>query len=385
MTMVFASAASAFAFDPELVISNDNMRAANSMSAKQIQAFLETQPGVLKNLVTSDYDKVITLSKTKDNVNTTPDKGETPKRASTIIWEAAQAWDISPKVLLTMLQKEQSLLTAPSPSSKTLARAMGAGVPGSLVDPTNNKVATNRFPGFGNQIWHSARLLDSYGEGNPSFPTYYSGISKTIYKDAKYGTKIHPKNLATFKLYVYNPSIPGNTNFYNIYKRYFGSPFANPRMRTVYRFRNRSNGTYLYTASIAERHKLRNYPRKWDYGGSSFSWDTSVSVSATKPVWRFYNRDTHKYSFTADPKKYRYRTSSTGNDTWKYGGVAWRVSTPNKFTTGAKAIYRFKNRRTGGMLLTSSTTTVAKLRKESGTWRYLGIGYYLPRYQAPPS
>ena len=129
------------------------------------------------------------------------------------------------------------------------------------------------------------------------------GISWSIYKiDGM--THIHPKNLATYKLYVYNPSIgahkpygdlstqscSGNANFWKIYSRYFGSPLANPRMRNVYRFRNRYNGTFLYTASITERLKLRKYPRKWDYGGTAFSWDTSVPVSATKPVWRFYNR-----------------------------------------------------------------------------------------------
>jgi len=154
-------------------------------------------------------------------------------------------------------------------------------------------------------------------------------------------------------------------------------------MRTVYRFRKHSNGTYLYTASIAERLNLKRSSR-WSYGGASFSWDTSVPVSATKPVWRFYNRDTHKYSFTADPKKYRYRTSSTGDDTWKYGGVAWRVSTPSRETTGAQIVYRFKNRRDGGMLLTASKQTTAKLRAApyTSTWRFLGVGYYLPRYQA---
>jgi hypothetical protein len=152
-------------------------------------------------------------------------------------------------------------------------------------------------------------------------------------------------------------------------------------MRPVYRFRNRGNGTYLYTASIAERYRLKG-SSKWDYGGTSFSWDTSVPVAATKPVWRFYNRRTHKYSFTADPKKYRYRRSATGDDVWKYGGIAWRVATPSVYTAGAQTIYRLKNRSTGGMLLTSSAKLVAKLRSSrySSKWRYLGPGYYLPRY-----
>ena len=53
---VFGGATSAHAsgFNAELIISNDNMRAADSMSVKEIQAFLETQSGPLATLVTAN-------------------------------------------------------------------------------------------------------------------------------------------------------------------------------------------------------------------------------------------------------------------------------------------------------------------------------------------
>ena len=186
------------------MISNDNMRHYDSMSASQIQAFLETQPGPLKDLVTRDYDKVITLSKTKNNYNTTPDKGETPKRASLIIWEACQAWKINPKVMLVMLQKEQSLLTRTTLGSTTLARAVGAGCPGSLVFPSTNPVATNRYPGFGNQIWHGARLLDGYGEGKngSTIPLFYEGIYRHDLQDRRDDAHLpeEPRDLQALRL-----------------------------------------------------------------------------------------------------------------------------------------------------------------------------------------
>ncbi len=232
LTFGNAAYAQAVGFNPEEIISDGNMRDFDSMSAADVQAFLEVQQGPLKSLVTSDHDEVITLSTRVDNLNSTPDVGEAPKPASQIIWEACQAWQISPKVMLTMLQKEQSLLTKAA-SAKTLARAVGAGVPGSLVYPTTNPVATNRYPGFGNQLWHGARLLSSYGEGHPSFPTWRPGMRKTIYEDATYGTVLYPENLATFKLYVYNPSIPGNMNFSTIYRTYFGDPMSDPASSTV--------------------------------------------------------------------------------------------------------------------------------------------------------
>lgn len=380
---MFSGAASAHAsgFDAELIISNDNMRAADSMSVKQIQAFLETQPGPLATLVTADYDKLITTSSKQPNVNLTPDKGEAPKPASQIIWEACQKWQISPKVMLTMLQKEQSLLTRTTLATNTMSRAIGAGCP---------NTTTNYYPGFGNQMWHGARLLSIYGEGHVAFPTYYVGIKKTIYPHDVYGTFIRPKNLATFKLYVYNPSVPGNTNFYNIYTRYFGSPMANPRIRPVYRFRNRTNGTYLYTSSIAERHRLRQstYATRWAYTGVAFSWDTSVATTATVPVYRFKNKARGTYSFTSSREAYVTRRTAAGRRTWAYQGVAYRVARTK--SVGSIAVHQFKNRRTGGRLLTASATTVTRLKSDRRKWAYLGRAYYLPRAQpttqapAPP-
>ena len=207
-----ASAAHAAEFQPGLVISDSNMHDYDSMTAEQVQAFLEKQPGILDTLVTTDHAGV-------------------RKRASTIIWEACQYWTISPKVMLTMLQKEQSLLTRTHLAKNTLSRAIGAGCPDGH---------TNRYPGFGNQMWWGAYCLDGYGEGRnrPGLPMYFKGISYWVY--GKKGAHVHPKNLATLKLYVYNPSIgahkpygdlskqacSGNANFWKIYRKHFGNPLS---------------------------------------------------------------------------------------------------------------------------------------------------------------
>jgi len=331
------ASASAAAFDPQNVISDDNMRGYNSMSENEIQAFLEAQPGPLKSLVTT----------------AAPEAGGGMLKASTIIWRACQDHKISPKVMLTMLQKEQSLLTRTTLATNTLSRAIGAGCPNGW---------TNTYPGFGRQMWNGARMLSSYGEGNKSFPTYTSGMSKTIYKHAVYGTKIIPRNLATFKLYVYNPSVPGNTNFFTIYSRYFGSPLASPRMKTVYRFRGKQNGTYLYTTSVAEWHKLRqgSYAKRWTYEGAKFSVDTSVPANQTIPVYRFRHLKTGKQSYTISSAKLKQRTSKAGT------------------------IYKFMNRKTGAYFLTHSAAAKDSLRKGAANkkkWRYEGVAYYLPRAQ----
>jgi hypothetical protein len=212
LAVSFATPAHAATFTPELVISDAAMRDYNSMSEAEIQAFLEARPGILDTLVTTDHAGV-------------------RKRASRIIWEACQRWTISPKVMLTMLQKEQSLLTRKRLSKNTLSRAIGAGCPDGH---------TNRYPGFGNQMWWGAYCLDGYGEGRnrPGIKIYRLGMEYWVY--GKKGAHVHPKNLATYKLYVYNPSIgarkpygnlsrqacSGNANFWRIYRAYFGDPLA---------------------------------------------------------------------------------------------------------------------------------------------------------------
>ena len=231
-------------------------------------------------------------------------------------------------------------------------------------------MATNRYPGFGNQIWHGARLLDGYGEGKngSTIRLYFPGIAvKDIYRKPQ--ITLHPKNLATYKLYVYNPSIgakkpygdlstqacSGNANFWKIYSKYFGSPLSPPRIRPIYRFRNRYNGNYLYTASITERLNLRRYPRKWEYGGAKFSWDTSVTAAATKPMYRFYNRYTRKYSFVASQSTYEYRRSAAGSTHVEVRRRCLAESRRRpRYTPGAQTVYRLRNRRTAGCLYTAS-------------------------------
>jgi hypothetical protein len=213
-----AAAALATDFNPALVISDANMRANDTLSQRGIQDFLNTQKGPLKALVTADY------------------QGK-KKPAAQIIAEACNAWHINPRVMLTLLQKEQSLLTRTALAKNTLDRAIGAGCPGG---------STNKYPGFGKQMWYGARLIDGYGEGKNGSTVALWKAPSTVVFDGYQSPKLPVKtaNLATYKLYVYNPSIgakapygdlskqsgsvSGNANFWIIYRKYFGDPFAAP-------------------------------------------------------------------------------------------------------------------------------------------------------------
>jgi hypothetical protein len=361
------SVATAATFDPAAIVSDDNMRAVYSIgSAAEIQAFLEaanTAPSTgsaLKYLVTPDVNGI-------------------PKRASVIIWEACQAYQISPKVMLVMLQKEQSLLTRTAPAQNTLDRALGAGCP---------NATTNKFPGFGNQVWNAARLLDGYGEGRVTYVRlWFSGIAvQDIYR-APYPF-IEPVNIATYKLYVYNPSIGasppygdlstqstgGNANFWKIYWKYFNDPWATAVVRPVYRFYNKKIGTHFYTASEAERYVVASkWGATYQFEGTAYSVNTTNAANCV-PLYRFFNvkKGSHFYTASEAEKAYVIRTWPK---VFRLEGTAYNVSlTPE----GGTPVYRFYNVKNGTHFYTANP---AERDYVMATWPRTytpeGIAFYL--------
>ena len=181
-----ARAASA-TFDPDIVISDANFRAAGSMTVAQVQSFLAAQIGVLGSY-------------------SAPNTGGVVEPASQIICEAAQAWEVSPKVILATLQKEQGLLTATAPTDYALDWAMGCGVPDSGSLQT-------KYQGFGKQVWYGAESLAVDGAG------WSAGVTKKCGDGS-----VSPANISTYSLYTYTPWIAGNQLFWTVYWRYFGDP-----------------------------------------------------------------------------------------------------------------------------------------------------------------
>ena len=185
-------------FDPNMVISDRNFRAVGSLSQAQVQSLLAAQTGILKTYSAPDVNGVV-------------------KPASQIIWEAAQAFGVSPKVVLATLQKEQGLLTAAAPSAKALDWAMGCGVP-------DSGVLNTAYQGFGKQLWYGARSLNVDGAA------WYAGITKKCGDGV-----VTPANVSTHSLYTYTPWIAGNQLFWTVYWRYFGDPIGDvtPPVTTV--------------------------------------------------------------------------------------------------------------------------------------------------------
>jgi len=173
-------------YNPNTIISEAAFTDSGSMSASDIQAFLEAHGTGLRSYHGSDHT------------------GAT-KSAAQMIADAAVAWEVSPRVLLATLQKEQSLISTANPSQYAMDWAMGCGkMDGSTL---------SQYKGFGNQIWGGARAL------HRNRSSWHAGISLTID-----GAAVYPSNAATFTLYRYTPHFHGNTSFWRLYWHYFGDP-----------------------------------------------------------------------------------------------------------------------------------------------------------------
>ena len=175
-------------YNPNTIISESAFTNSGSMDVAQIQAFLEAQGGGLRSY-------------------RGPDHAGVTKTAAEMIADAASAWEVSPRVILVTLQKEQSLISVGSPSQYALDWAMGCGkMDGSTL---------SNYRGFGNQIWGGARAL------HRNRSSWHAGISLNID-----GAAVYPSNAATFTLYRYTPHFHGNTSFWRLYWHYFGDPAA---------------------------------------------------------------------------------------------------------------------------------------------------------------
>ena len=238
-----ASAANAADFDAGMIISDQVFYDASSMSVSSIQSFLNarvptcyatTGPTCLKGYVTD------TVSKAAESGRCSGYTGKSTQSAAQIIFDVAQVCKISPKSLIVLLEKEQSLVTDSSPSDRQYRSATGFGCP-------DTADCDSSYYGFFNQVYAAALQFKRYAAA-PSGRAYEAGRNNTILynPNTACGTKtVYIKNQATAGLYLYTPYTPnaaalanlygvgdscsayGNRNFWRIFTDWFGSTKGN--------------------------------------------------------------------------------------------------------------------------------------------------------------
>lgn len=157
--------------------------------------------------------------------------------AAEIIAKVGQSCGVSPKALIVLLEKEQSMITDTWPTARQYAAATGFGCPDTAPCDPN-------YAGFFYQVYDAARQLRNYGL-NPARWNYRAGTTTNILynPDSNCGASpVYIQNRATAALYNYTPYQPnaaalnnlygvgdycsayGNRNFWRIWSDWFGSP-----------------------------------------------------------------------------------------------------------------------------------------------------------------
>jgi hypothetical protein len=251
------------------IISDDMFYNNNSMTAPQIQAFLNDKnpncdPNGLKQSGTWDAAKNRYLTRAESTVKagyTVPltclkdFKGQAPERsvdayckgykaatqtAAEMIKGIADSCGVNPQVLLVLLQKEQSLVTDEWPWPNQSQKATGFACP-------DDAPCNDAFGGFFMQVWMAARQYRVYRQ-SATFQAngwYKVGQNNQIQynPNASCGkATVFIENQATQGLYYYTPYVPnaaalanlngtgdscsayGNRNFWRLFWQWFGDP-----------------------------------------------------------------------------------------------------------------------------------------------------------------
>jgi hypothetical protein len=257
-----ASALSGSEFQAGRIIDDSIFYNPNTMTIQQIQQFLEAKVPVCDTWGTQMRGSITRAQHGTNNGNPPPytclrdfrqdtvakpyeaglcnGYGVANHSAADIIYTVAQSCGINPKVLLVLLQKEQSLITDDWPWNAQYRSATGYGCP-------DTAPCDAQYYGFFNQVYAAARGFKYYAK-NPNSFNYLAGRNNFIQYNPNSGcsgTTVFIQNQATAGLYNYTPYQPnaaalnnlygtgdgcsayGNRNFWRMFNDWFGSTSDN--------------------------------------------------------------------------------------------------------------------------------------------------------------
>ncbi|MBK0421632.1 hypothetical protein JD292_06050 [Leucobacter sp. CSA2] len=249
-------------FNAGRIIDDSQFYDGNAMTATEIQNFLNQRvprctigdPGRTAGMVWGNTR--IAAQCLKNFRANTPSRaanaycaayaGASNESAAAILAKVSRACGISPRTLLVMLEKEQSLVTDTWPTVRQFDVAMGYACPDS--GPNNSANCDPSQTGFVSQIYRAAWQLKVYKARINDY-NYQPFKTNRIqwHPNAGCGTSnVYLENWATASLYIYTPYRPnqaalnagwgtgdacssyGNRNFYNFWTTWFGSPSGIP-------------------------------------------------------------------------------------------------------------------------------------------------------------
>jgi len=228
-------------FNPNNIISDNDLLDARSMTLPDIQNLLQSKNSYLTNYISPNNNGLmktaaeIIYDATNRNfdcngvtLSATPTEEEKRLKCKTIT-------TVSPKFMLVLLQKEASLIENTSPLQARLDWATGYGCP-------DNWTCNPYYKGFGKQVNSASLQFLAYMQEPENYgfkmgETYIApdryGALKSVSKAVSDGSynkiisspdrvTVTPENKATAALYNYTPHVfNGNYNVYKLSDRYF--------------------------------------------------------------------------------------------------------------------------------------------------------------------
>lgn len=248
------SALSGSEFKAGEIISDAHFFDGGALSETEVQAFLNAKvPNCRAGYTCLKSYQQNTATKPADAYCGRYEGGA--KTSARIIIDVARACGVSPKVILVLLQKEQTLVTDTWPEAIQYRSATGYGCPDSAA-------CDSEYYGFFNQVYQAARQYKVYA-GNKNSYNYRALRNNNIYFQADNRntpqneqiacgyTSVFINNQATAGLYIYTPYQPnkaaldnlyglgdscsayGNRNFWRLFNDWFGTSQSESFMRVI--------------------------------------------------------------------------------------------------------------------------------------------------------
>jgi hypothetical protein len=235
-----AEAAIGNQFNPGYIISDQNFFDGNSMAPMDVARFIDSKSGICRAGYTCLKDYLQAVPNMSAEAGLCNGYTAHPlQSAAEIISRVASSCGVSAKVLLVLLEKEQSLVTDTWPLTTQYTRATGFACPDTAPCDAS-------YGGFFYQVYNAARQLRNYGLV-PERWNYRAGRINSIlfHPNRDCGSSdIYIQNRATAALYNYTPYQPnaaalnnlygsgdscsayGNRNFWRLYTDWFGPTTA---------------------------------------------------------------------------------------------------------------------------------------------------------------
>lgn len=226
--------AEAAEFNPNNIISDQEMLEWTALSLSDIEAFLESYDGYISKHKFANYKgemktaaEIIFDAATNNYDCSESDieiEEETASEAQKKLY--CERVQINPKLLLVLLQKEQSLIDEKNPKPSQLDWATGYGCP-------DGGGCNDRWKGFGKQVNSAAIQFFDYLK-HPHHYKYRAGNTYTFSNTDHPNSSVRPENNATAALYNYTPHVYyGNYNFWKLWMKYFTFNYGNNTLLQV--------------------------------------------------------------------------------------------------------------------------------------------------------